>query len=64
MSNEVKDVDIKNRAYYFFNDNINIKSFDPSKVKIDDKSHKNHIKLFSYLLHWICNNQRLEICKN
>ena len=25
MSNKVKDIDIKNRTYYFFNDIINIK---------------------------------------
>ena len=29
MSNKVKDIDIKNGTYYFFNDIINIKSFDP-----------------------------------
>ena len=28
MSNKVKDIDIKKRAYYFFNDMINIKDFD------------------------------------
>ena len=30
MSNKVKDIDIKNRTYYFFDD-INIKIFDPNK---------------------------------
>ena len=29
MSNKVKDIDIKNGTYYFFNDIINIKNFDP-----------------------------------
>ena len=51
MSNKVKDIDIKIRIYYFFNDNINTKTFDPNKVRIDNKSYKNHIKIFSYLLH-------------
>ena len=41
MSNKVKDIDIKNRAYYIFNDSINIKNFNPNNIKIDEKSHKN-----------------------
>ena len=28
MSNKVKDINIKNRTYYFFNDIIDIKYFD------------------------------------
>ena len=40
MSNEVKDIDMKNRTYYFFNDIINIENFDPN-IKIDEKSDKN-----------------------
>ena len=39
--NKVKDIDIKNRAYHFFNDIINIKKFDPNNVKIEEKSYKN-----------------------
>ena len=60
MSNKVKDIDIKNRTYYFFNDIINIKNFDSNNIKIDEKSYKH----FFCLLHWICNNQRIEIGKN
>ena len=41
MSNKVKDLDIKNRTYYFFNDNIKIKVFDPNAFKIDKNSYKN-----------------------
>ena len=41
MNNQFKDIDIKNRAYYFFNDIINIKHFDPNNVKINEKSYKN-----------------------
>ena len=41
MSNEFKHTDIKNCTYYFFNDIINIKKFDPNKIKIDEKSYKN-----------------------
>ena len=40
MSNKVKNIDIKNRAYYFFNDIIRIKFFDPNNIKIDEKSYK------------------------
>ena len=35
----VKDINIKNRTYYFFN-NINIKDFDVD-IKINEKSYKN-----------------------
>ena len=31
----------KNRTYYFLNDMINVKNFDPNMLKIDQKSHKN-----------------------
>ena len=37
----VKDRNIKNRAYYFFNNIINIKYFDPDNIKRDEKSNKN-----------------------
>ena len=40
MSNKVKYIDIKNRTYYFFNDIINIKFFDPDKIKIDENLYK------------------------
>ena len=36
----VKQIDIKNRTYYFYNDMINIKNFDPILLKIDRKSYK------------------------
>ena len=31
---------VKNCTYYFFNDIINIKYFDPNNIKIDEKSTK------------------------
>ena len=37
----IKQISINNRAYYFFNDMINIKDFDSSLLKIDKKSSKN-----------------------
>ena len=47
MSNKFKDIDIKNRTYYFFDDIINMKNFDPNKIKIDKKSYKD------ILIYWI-----------
>ena len=41
MSNKAKDIDIKNRTNYFFNEIINIKNFDRNDIKIDEKSYKN-----------------------
>ena len=32
---------IKNHTYYFFNDIINIKNFDPNNIKTDEKPYKN-----------------------
>ena len=37
----VKEINIKNRTYYFFDDMINIKYFDWNLLKIDKKSYKN-----------------------
>ena len=41
MSNKVKEIDIKNQTYYFFDDIANIKNFDSDNIKIDEKSYKN-----------------------
>ena len=38
MSNTLKYMDIKNLAYYIFDNIINITNFDPNKIKIDEKS--------------------------
>ena len=37
---EVKQIEIKNRTYYFYNDIINIEEFNSSLLKIDKKSYK------------------------
>ena len=37
----VKDINIKNRTYYFFNDIIRIENFDVNNIKIDEKLYKN-----------------------
>ena len=38
---EVKQINIKNQTYYFYNDMINLKNFEPNLLKIDRKSYKN-----------------------
>ena len=34
---KVKQINIKNRTYYFYNDQINLKDFDASLLKVDKK---------------------------
>ena len=41
----IKEVNIKNRTYYFFDDMINIKDFDPNLLKID----KSRIKILIFI---------------
>ena len=36
----VKQINIKSRTYYFFNDMMNIKNFNSNLLKIDKKSYK------------------------
>ena len=38
---EVKQINIKNQAYYFYNDIIDLKDFQPNLLKIDKKLYKN-----------------------
>ena len=38
---EVKQININNRTYYFYNDKISIKNFESNLLKIDRKSNKN-----------------------
>ena len=38
---EVKQINIKNRTYYFYSDIIDLKNFDARLLKIDKKSYKN-----------------------
>ena len=37
----IKDINMKNRTYYFYDDMISIKDFDSNLLKIDKKSFKN-----------------------
>ena len=38
---EVKQINIKNRTYYFYNDMINLRNFEPNLLKIHKNSYKN-----------------------
>ena len=42
---KVKQIDIKTRTYYFYNDIINTEEFDSNLLKIDKKSYK-HIDIY------------------
>ena len=33
----IKQLNIKNRTYYFYNDSINITNFEASNLKLDEK---------------------------
>ena len=46
MSNIIKNISLENRTYYFFNDIINMKDFDPNDIKIDEKSYKNNLTYY------------------
>ena len=39
----VKQIDIKNQTYYFYDDMINIKNFDPILLQIDKKLYKESV---------------------
>ena len=42
----VKQIDIKNQTYYFYNDMININKFDSNLLKTDKKSYE-HIGIYN-----------------
>ena len=56
----VKQIDIKNRTYYFYNDMIDIKDFDVKLLKIDKKSYKD---IGIYNIKYIT-IKKIDDCKN
>ena len=58
MKISAKDIRIKNRTYYFFDDIINIKHFDPDNIEIDDQSYKN---IFIYYIGYVKIKKGLKI---
>ena len=55
MSNKVKDIDITNQTYYFFDDIINMKKFYLNNIKIDEKSYK---KILIYYIGSVIRNMQ------
>ena len=47
---EVKQINVKNRTYYFHNDQINLKGFDARLLKVDKKRLQRDL----HLLHRLC----------
>ena len=43
MGGEVKQIEIENRTYYFYNDMINLKDFESNLIKIDKSITKRSI---------------------
>ena len=43
---EVKQINVKNRAYYFHNDQINLKDFDVRLLKVDKKKKNKEINIY------------------
>ena len=37
---KTRQINIKNGSYYFYNDQINLKDFDASMLKVDKKNYK------------------------
>ena len=37
---KIKQINMKNRTYYFYNDQINLKDFDERLLKVDKKDYK------------------------
>ena len=50
----MKEINIKNRTYYFIKDMINIKTFDSNLLKVDKKSCKDiDIRICNNIKHWL-----------
>ena len=55
----IKQIDIKNRTYYFYSDIIELENFDSSLLKID----KNHIRTLVFTILGILQSKKLVIAK-
>ena len=56
----VKQINIKNRTYYFYNDIIDLKKFDAKLLKVDKKSCKS---MGIYKIEYIT-IKKIDACKN
>ena len=55
----IKEINIKNRTYYFFDDMIKIEDFNPGLLKITKKTYRNiDIYYIGYITKkiWLCKN--------
>ena len=51
---KVKQIKIKNRTYYFYNDQVNLKDFDAILLKVDKKDYKEiDIYYIGYMTMWL-----------
>ena len=57
---EIKQINIKNQSYYFYNDTIDLKHFDAKLLKIDKKSFKS---IDIYYIGYIT-KKKSDYCKN
>ena len=59
----VKQIDIKNRTYYFYNDIINFENLKSNLLKMKKKKKKNHIKTLVFTILDILQLKKLIIVK-
>ena len=45
----IKEINIKNQTYYFYNDNIDIETFDSNMLQLDKKKKRTKILIFTIL---------------
>ena len=57
---EIKQINIKNRTYYFYNDRIDLKNFDAKLLKVDKKEY-NEINI--YYIGYVT-VQKIDNCNN
>ena len=57
---EIKEINIKNQTYYFFDDMIDIRNFHSNLLAIDKKSHKD---IDIYYIGYIT-IRKFNVCKN
>ena len=48
---KIKQINIKNWTYYFYNDQINLKDFDARLLKVDQIDYN---KIDIYYIDWLC----------
>ena len=57
---KVKQINIKNRIYYFYHDQINLKDFDAKLLKVDKKNYK---EIGIYYIGYV-SLKKIENCNN